>query len=1216
MSSIFERPNLNKIFLVYGNLDDMFMSPDLQKSNFRPFLNSYLKSLGYQQVVFYSGAKNVGKYVLDDQSAVFAINKNKRLVAASDTAASASAAVAPVTPKVKKRILNPEAKKRPADASTPSQGRWETVSQTQNQAAVTPAQAQSVDNQPTPKPCKMIYKQPKITPAEFLDDAKKMMADGSVKTAIVFTFFQDFVSDSSAPLQQYSELLSHLWDEYSLNSNENICIFLAPQMDVKSLKQLFDSLPHGVIFKSRFFNEDGTINRISTIGIGLPNSDEFRYMLEYFRVVGEYGRRIQYRNKDLPNLISSLMYLSHAANQDENRAGYLSSVYDNIAVYMKKYPEKIVPFTERSVKDIYSKYQAPDTADPMERLKNTRGWESVARRISDIVTDFKMKKKQAMQGHSKPKRQNAICANERIDPSDTDFLFEYAVPNFVLRGNPGVGKTTIARLIGQIFYETGILEKGLTIEATSNDLVDQYVGGTTEKTKEAVMKAQEGVLFIDDAYTLVDKTDGYNPSKEAIDELVAILTNTKSYRFCLIMAGYPEQMDELLKMNAGLGSRISAPNILTIDDYPPDLLQEIFENNCRKDGYHFWGEQDGEEPDYDLKLFFQNLYGQRDRSNFGNARDAVAIARNVKMKSSLRDDEARCIVKEDFDLYQKYFEQHGITSVDEIYAEVDKYVGLDFVKELFETVRLEILDDEDCKRRGVQPDEHQDHYIFAGNPGTGKTTVGKMIGHFYHLMGVLGASETIFVDASDLIGNHVGDSQKKTLETLQNAINHNALLYIDEAYQITDSYDAAGIVGAMMTKMTENADDFRLVFGMYSDRVDAFLKLNPGLNRRLRIINFPDYTPEQLVQIFNKTIAAQGRTIDEAAHHLIELLMEYKYNTRTERFGNAGDVKKLVADMKKLQLRRTSAMPVCDEKYRYTSEDIPQDQINLIQDQINPRSFKDIMADLDEKIGLAELKAVIKKKQVEIEFARRRGISTYGINPGYYFFVGNAGTGKSTSAKLFGECLRELGIVKTNNFYSCTAKDFIGQYMGETDKKTYELLKKSINGVLFIDEAYSLSYANSYNPDSSYKKEALDEIIAFMDDPEHRNKCCIIFAGYTKDMQGLYKSNSGMRSRIEEVHFEDYTAEQTYQIFELFCHKNGYVLADGVREHYLPILEQMVCMEYFSNGRTARTMYEETFAKFRMRILQSQQLPPEEENIITPDDLLTAKECYRIVSDS
>ena len=96
MSSILERPNLNKIFLIYGNLDDMFISPDLQKNNFRPYLNSYLKSLGYKKVVFYSGAKNTGKYVLDDESAVLAINRNKHQSTSGD--------------EPKRRILSPKAK--------------------------------------------------------------------------------------------------------------------------------------------------------------------------------------------------------------------------------------------------------------------------------------------------------------------------------------------------------------------------------------------------------------------------------------------------------------------------------------------------------------------------------------------------------------------------------------------------------------------------------------------------------------------------------------------------------------------------------------------------------------------------------------------------------------------------------------------------------------------------------------------------------------------------------------------------------------------------------------------------------------------------------------------------------------------------------------------------------------------------------------------------
>ena len=873
MSSILEHPELNKIFLLYGNLDDMFMSPDLQRKNFRPFLNAYLKSLGYECIVFYSGAKNTGKYVLDDASAKIVISSNK---------ASSS-------PRPKRRIATPRVNTPPTSNETISQ----------------------------PQPAELTYKQPKITPAEFLDEAKKLMADSSVKTAVIFTFFQDFVSDSSAPLQQYSELLSHLWDEYRLNNNENICIFLAPQMDSESISQLFNNLNGGEIFRNRFFNADKSINAGCTLKIGLPGQDEFAYMLEYFRLVGVSGKRITFNHFEKPRIISSLSFFSREADRQTNRAGYLSAVYENLSRYIKNHEGDLINFTEATIKAIYGKFKSDSNDDPLETLTTTRGWENVAKRIREIVVDYKIKKAEFLQ--QLPKKQSTnklICANERIDIPDDKIRVPYSVPSFILKGHPGVGKTTVARLIGRIFYNAGILERGMTIEATREDLVDRYVGGTANRTRAKIVEAQESVLFIDDAYSLIDKSNDNNYPKEAIDEIVAAMTNTNKFRFCMIMAGYPEPMDELLKMNAGLSSRFSKANILTIDDYTPDILLDIFVKNCEKDGYKISEE-------VDLDLFFKNMYDQRDRANFGNARDVVSVAREAKMQASLRDNSAKLITMKDFGSYEKFFEAHGVNSIDEIYAEIDnKYVGLDFVKDLFENVRLELLDAEDCKQRGVKPYVYPDHYIFAGNPGTGKTTVGKMLGNFYHLMGVLGGSDTIFVDASELIGTHVGESKDRTAAKIQEAIDHNALLYIDEAYQISDSAYSSEIIGAMMTRMTENADDFKMIFGMYSNRVDDFLKLNAGLSRRLRIINFPDYNPEQLVQIFDKLIKAQGRTITPEAHEAVEKLLREKYENRDENFGNAGEVQKLVIDMKRALLKRTANARNDSERYEYTIEDI------------------------------------------------------------------------------------------------------------------------------------------------------------------------------------------------------------------------------------------------------------------------------------------------------
>lgn len=1220
MGSVLERANLNKIFLIYGNLDDMFISKDLQKNNFRTYLNTYLKNLGYKRIVYYSGAKNVGKYVLDDESAMLAINKNKhKNSSSSDNSRSGDASQ---KSKRRHRILNPQASaeyEKPSENNNAQPNNTDTKDNkiTSPETDIrTQVKEKSSNNNKNKNTKKLIYRQPKITPAEFLDDAKKMMNDTEIKTAVIFTFIQDFLTDRSAPLQPYMELLSHLWSEYSINGNDNICIFLAPQMDTDDLERLFDTNENGEIFKNRFFNDSGSINRGCTINIGLPNSDEITLMLEYLRIVGDNGKKITFSRKNLHTVVSNIMFLSHEADKDETRDGYLSSIYDTITRYIHAQNENVVNIDENIIKKLYYKYKSEEETDPLTKLSTTHGWESVANRIKEILRDYKMKKTAAEKElETVIDKGNSSITTERLNKNDADSGFKYPVPHFILRGNPGVGKTTVARLIGQIFYDAGILKKGHTVEAKRDDLVDRYVGGTAVKTTECVMQAQDGVLFIDDAYSLIDKGEDNNYPKEAIDTLVPIMTNPEKYRFCMIMAGYPEPMDELLEMNSGLRSRFSKANIITIEDYKPDVLKEIFVNSCKKDGYRFWGDADGEENPLDLDLFFNNLYQQRNRADFGNARDIVALAKEAKMQSSLRDDILRCIVKEDFGDSKKYFEKHGADSIDDIYAEIDKYVGMDFVKDLFKNIRLEVLDAKDCKERGIKPEVYADHFIFAGNPGTGKTTVGKMIGSFYHLMEVLGGSETIFVDASDLIGTHYGDSKNKVNEAIQNAIDHNAVLYIDEAYQICDSGYASEIVGAMMTKMTENAADFKMIFGMYTNRVEDFMKLNAGLARRVRVVNFPDYNPSQLLEIFDRTIKAQGCTITEEAHKRVSLIMEYKYNTRTESFGNAGEVKKLAIDMKRLRLERVYSSENSDvNRYEYTVDDIPQDMIKLIQDQLNPRSFDDIMKDLNNQIGMSDLKNIIVAKQEEVLYARKSGQSLYNINPGYYFFVGNPGTGKSTSAKLFAESLYKLGVVKSPDFHSCTAKDLIGEHVGETAQKSYNLLKKSINGVLFIDEAYSLSYSDSNGGGDSFKKEALEQIIAFMDDPEHRRRCCIIFAGYLKDMQGLYKSNSGMRSRIEEVYFKDYTAEEAYQIFEVFCRKGGYLVADGVKDIYIPIFEKLTKLEYYSNGRTARTVYEKTLQKLKRRVIHNDYDDISMTKTILKDDLLTEDECTALVS--
>ena len=237
--------------------------------------------------------------------------------------------------------------------------------------------------------------------------------------------------------------------------------------------------------------------------------------------------------------------------------------------------------------------QAVDRIDhpsPMDQLEGLVGLEGVKREVAKLTNLMQINADRAAQGL----------------PTGKTTL------HLVFAGNPGTGKTTVARLVGAIFHEIGALSKGHVVEVSRSDLVGQHIGHTAPKTHEKVMEALGGVLFIDEAYTLSKRGGGNDFGQEAIDQLLKDMEDHRD-DLCVIVAGYTDLMQEFISSNPGLESRFS--KTIVFEDYDEFELMEIFSRMCVKGAFQLNDTAASWAQDY-----FTWLANNRGE-NFGNARD-------------------------------------------------------------------------------------------------------------------------------------------------------------------------------------------------------------------------------------------------------------------------------------------------------------------------------------------------------------------------------------------------------------------------------------------------------------------------------------------------------------------------------------------------------------------------------------------------------------------
>lgn len=455
-------------------------------------------------------------------------------------------------------------------------------------------------------------------------------------------------------------------------------------------------------------------------------------------------------------------------------------------------------------------------------------------------------------------------------------------------GNPGTGKTEVARYIAGILYENRILPENKVVEVDRSGLVSQYFGATAEKTSQVIAKAMGGVLFIDEAYALGNNSDAglTDYGKEAIDTLVKAMEDHRG-EFCVIFAGYKNEMEKMLSVNPGLRSRIQF--VLNFPNYSRDELKNIADLMLKGRGYSICATA------MDRMLDITDI--KRKEANFANAREIRNILDQVIMCQNLR-----CLDSPDKEIgladVNKYIldakihlpliwgsENTRILSGEE---ELEQLIGLANVKRMVRKIRA-------YAKRNKGSSDFNLHMCFCGNPGTGKTEVARIISRILYDAGVLDEAKLVETDSRGLLGKRVGETAPKTEEKINEAMN--GVLFVDEAYGLLGSGSAvnygAEAISVLLKEMEDRRGRFCVILAGYRKEMEELLSANPGFASRIPfMLDFPDYTREELGEIAVAFLKKKGYEIDNDA--LARLLEVTEYFRQRPNFSNARTVRNIL----------------------------------------------------------------------------------------------------------------------------------------------------------------------------------------------------------------------------------------------------------------------------------------------------------------------------------
>lgn len=766
----------------------------------------------------------------------------------------------------------------------------------------------------------------------------------------------------------------------------------------------------------------------------------------------------------------------------------------------------------------------------------------------------------------------------------------------ILTGNPGTGKTTIARKLGEVLEAVGYLDSGHVVEADRSKMVSKYQGETPQLVDKLCDKAMGGILFIDEAYTLAPaNNDGTRDElgAQALEQLMKRMEDDRG-RFVVVAAGYKDEMENLFRINPGIKSRFN--RFLHIGDYSAQELLDILEVFCNKNGYIL-----SKDARTLARQVVQQMWDTRDK-NFANGRAVRSLFENMCTRqaermhsidiSQLSNDDIMTFVASDIP-----YEEPKQADYHECLKAFDGLVGLDNVKSCIADMAASISI---SVQRGETPTLRSRHYVFTGNPGTGKTTVARIMADVLHTLGVVSRGQLVEADRSALVAGFTGQTAIKTNQLVDKALG--GVLFIDEAYTLqTGDMDSFGreAIDTLLKRMEDDRGRFVCIMAGYTDEMRHLLDSNPGLRSRFAgTIHFDDYSPAQLFEIFEGLCCGKKLVMSDEARSGAQRLFERIWNTRDKNFGNAREARRVFDQAIQNQSRRLMKImsdPLfrSEQMFELTLADIEGESADRV------RPLDEVLADMNEYVGMNDIKETIRRLAVQTLFMRERakmGLGTEESQAINIVLTGNPGTGKTTVARKLGEVLQSIGVLPSSRVVETDRSMLVGRYMGDTPKLVSDYCRRAMGGILFIDEAYTLAGGS----DDRYGREAIDTLMKRMEDDAGR--FVVIVAGYQEEMTQFLDTNPGLSSRFNyRLHIPDYTPFELVEIFHGMVAKKQFRLSAEADLCLMHRVSEMCAHRdrNFGNAREMRNLMTTTIQNLSIRV---SEMP---EELRTPDAFQT-----------